>query len=370
MVCCGGNGRVEHRGIFDFGLLHSWNAICVGLDLQAWRYIIAFGSQLHRGKISNFSGLELMVRGEGLLLVGQEQDLHGGGFNIEQSLEGYMAGLLVFPQVLRDQRMKDFLMCSLRRAETAVVTFMSFTEHWEVFGDTEVLSFTEREVCGMPEPVHAMFPEHRSLEESRDQCHMLKGRLSAPRNERENAAVVKETQGRMEGCTISWGVYLWLGVRAVPSNTTWTYRNIETNEIMNYTNFRPGYSKAVDSYDCTFMDSFVPGKWAVYPCSLKTCTVCSFDKLSNLRLRGLCEDTMLDRMYVIKGVRNGKALFSGIGNTEIFWDNTTWVIADLLHPEVSGRMEMTGLMQYPLGLRRWNITGAATAAAISASWGR
>lgn len=359
MVCCSGNGRVEHRGIFHYGVLHAWNPMCVGLDLQAWRYVIAFGPVMHRGKISNFSGQELLVRGGGLLLLGQEQDLHGGGFNIEQSFEGYMAGLLVFPQVLREQRMKDFLTCSLTRADTAVVTFSSLAQDWEVFGDTQVLSFTERELCGPPEPVHAMFPEHRTLKESRDQCHMLKGSLSAPQSEQENAAVVAETQGRMEECTISWGVYLWLGVRAVPSDTSWTYRNIETNETMAYTNFRPGYSKAVDSYECTFMDSFVPGKWAVYPCSLKTCTVCSFAKLSNLRLRGLCEDSMLDRMYVIKGVKNGKPLFSGVGNTEVFWDNSTWVIADLLHPEISGRMEMTGLMQYPLGLRTWNITGTA-----------
>ena len=358
VVCCAGSGRVEHRKILSHDLLYSWIHLCVILDLEIWRYTIAIDQDMHLGNISNLSGKELVVRGGGLLLVGQEQDLHGGGFNLEQTYEGYMSELLLFPQVLRMQRIKEFLSCNLKRLETAIVTFSKLDEEWEMLGDTEKINFTEEELCGVPPPVHVMFPELRTLKETQDQCHMLKGKLSAPQSARENADIVKATETHKEICTISWGVYLWLGVRAVFSNNSWSYISLETNKTMSYTNFRSGYSMAVASYECTYMDSFNTGEWTVYPCSLKTCSVCSFAKPSTLRLRGLCVDTRLDRMFIIKGVRNGKPLFSGIGNTEIFWDNTTWVLADQLEYHITGRMQMTSLLQYPLGLRRWNITGA------------
>ncbi|KAG0726657.1 Gamma-aminobutyric acid receptor subunit gamma-4 [Chionoecetes opilio] len=331
--------------------------LCVSLDLEAWRYTIVVNSKVVQGNITNMSGSELVVRGGGLLLVGMEQDRHGGGFNIEQTYEGYLAGLLVFPKALSTKRIKEYLSCGQRRLDTAIVTFSSLEEEWELFGDTEIVSFKEEKLCGKPAPVHVMFPEPRTLEESQDQCHMLKGKLSAPQSAMENTAIVKETESRMEMCTISWGVYLWLGVRAMYRNNSWNYIDLDTNETMPYTNFRKGYLQAVVSYTCTYMDSFDTGKWSVYPCSLKTCAVCTFDKPSTLRLRGLCEDTVLDQMFLINGVRNGKPVFSGVGNTEIFWDNTTWVLTDLLQRDVTGRMQMTNLLQYPLGLRRWNITG-------------
>ncbi|XP_063871034.1 uncharacterized protein LOC135106185 [Scylla paramamosain] len=355
IVCCGGSGRVEQQNVFTYGLLYSWVHLCVSLDLEGWIYTVAIDSHVQHGNISNLLGKELLVRGGGILVVGQEQDLHGGGFNIEQTYEGYVAGLIVFPQVQRIQRVKEFLSCKLR-SEAAVVTFSSLEQDWELHGDLKTISFTPEQLCGKPPPVHVMFPERRTLKESQDQCHMLKGWLSAPQSESENMAIVKATQDRIDMCSISWGVYLWLGVKAVFSNKSWSFISLETNKSMTYTNFRKGYSTAVASYNCTYMDSFDTGKWAVYPCTLKTCSVCSFDTPSTLRLRGLCEDTVLDRIYVIKGVKNGKPFFSGIGNTEIFWDNTTWAMTDLLDRGVSGSM-ISSLQQYPLGLRTWNIAG-------------
>ncbi|MPC50328.1 hypothetical protein E2C01_044156 [Portunus trituberculatus] len=343
--------------MFTYSLLYSWIHLCVSLDLEGWSYTVAIDSHVHHGNISNLLGRELLVRGGGILIVGQEQDLHGGGFNIGQTYEGYVADLIIFPNVQRIQRVKEFLSCTLKRRETTVVTFSSMENDWELLGDLEMISFTPEQLCGKPPPSHIMFPEHRTLKESQDQCHMLKGWLSAPQSESENIAIVKATQDRMDVCTISWGVYLWLGVKTVFSNNSWSYISLDTNKSMEYTNFRKGYSTAVESYNCTYMDAFDTGKWAVYPCTLKTCSVCSFDKPSTLRLRGLCENTLLDRIYIIKGVRNGKPFFSGIGNTEIFWDNTTWMLTDVLDQGVSGVMKSSSLQQYPVGLRTWNIIG-------------
>ncbi|XP_045611201.2 LOW QUALITY PROTEIN: uncharacterized protein [Procambarus clarkii] len=357
VVCCNGNGRVEHRGLITFSVLHVWVHMCIAMDLQAWRYTLVLDSQLFSGKIITISAKEMIMRGGGILLLGQEQDLHGDGFSLEQTLEAYIATLVIYPEYLGEKHMREFVSCNMKAIDTAVVSFSSITTDWKASGDVEFVYFTKTNICGKAPKVHAMFPEHRTLEESRVLCHMLKGNITVPESETENKEVVAETRTRSEKCTKGWGVYLWLGVGVSNENGSEHYINLETNATLKYTNFRQGYTAPVASFRCVFMDSLEEGKWVVYPCSLKTCTVCSFTRVTALRLRGLCDDTVLDRLYTINGMLNDKPLFDGTGHTQIYWDNTTWVLRDQMHHQVSGTMEMMNRMQYPLGLHKWNITG-------------
>ncbi|KAK4291768.1 hypothetical protein Pmani_035423 [Petrolisthes manimaculis] len=360
VVCCGGIGRVEIVDIISYSLLHSWHHFCLALDLQERQYIFALNQVLHKGKLINLDDGkdELSVGGGGILLLGQEQDIHGEGFSIEQSFSGYVVDLVIYPQFLRARRLLEFTSCEMRRLETAVVSFSTFSEDWETFGDAQFVSFSKIELCGASPQVDIMFPEPRTLEESRVLCHMLKGNISLPKNTKENKAIIDKTQDRVDLCASSWGAYLWLGVQAINTNgSSWQYVDMNTNNTVTYTNFRTGYARPFNSFNCVFMDSYDLGKWIVYSCRFKSCTMCSFTRLYTLRLRGLCKDTVLDRQYFISGTKNGKPKFMGVSNTEIFWNNNTWVITDQLNLGITGTMIMTELFQYPLGLRTWNITG-------------
>ncbi|KAK3854958.1 hypothetical protein Pcinc_038603, partial [Petrolisthes cinctipes] len=88
-------------------------------------------------------------------------------------------------QFLRPRRLLEFTSCEMRRLETAVVSFSTFSEDWETFGDAQFVSFSKTELCGPSPQVDIMFPEPRTLEESRVLCHMLKGNVSLPKNTKE-----------------------------------------------------------------------------------------------------------------------------------------------------------------------------------------
>ncbi|XP_042237656.1 uncharacterized protein LOC121876535 [Homarus americanus] len=357
VVCCGGDGHVELEGVFTFSILHTWVHICLALDLQAWRYTLMVDSKGYSGEVITLSGEELIMQGGGILLLGQEQDLHGEGFNLEQSLEAYIANFLIYPQFLREQLINEFVSCDFRRFDTATVSFVLMTEDWQASGDVELFFVPKQEVCGEPPKTHVMFPEHRTLYQSQVLCQMLKGMVAVPESEAENRQVVEDTKSLVATCTTGYGVYLWLGIGVSRGDDTWEYINLETNATIQYNNFRHGYARSISTFRCVFMDSLAEGKWVVYPCNIKTCTVCTFTSHTTLRLRGLCGDTLLNRQFIINGMKNNKALFDGISHTQIYWDNTTWVMRDLFFSKITATMEMTNIMQYPLGLQRWNITG-------------
>lgn len=294
--------------------------------------------------------------GGGSLVVGQEQDLLGGGFNVEQSFEGYVVDLMVFPEVLDEEWMREFGRCGMMGVAGRALVSLAEDE-WQFFDTAGRMNITKAEVCGEAKKTHVMFPEPRSHRNARQLCHMLKGTMAAPTSEEENLAILAETRDRIDVCTISWSVYTYLDFEVITTEDSWEYINLQTNTSLSYTNFRKGYSFPVADYDCVFLDSRMLGQWTVYPCQHHVCSVCTFTRPTILRLRGLCSTTLIDRYFSISNKKNGKTTFDGVGHTEISWNNSTWELHDRLYPDVKATMRMTERDEYPFGLHTWNITG-------------
>lgn len=356
LICCGGLGRLVPEESIPINSIRTWTHFCIAVDFEELRFTVHVDSRIYHGRIWSLQGRELAVSGGGILVVGQEQDLVGGGFNVEQSFEGLVVDLLVFPEFLEEERMREFGRCgTMVGADGALVSLKE--EDWEFYDTAKSINITKAEVCGEAKKTHVMFPEPRSYRNSRQLCHMLKGTMAAPTSEEENRAIVEATRDRVDVCSISWSVYAYLDFEVVVSEDSWTYVDRETNASVSYTNFRKGYSFPVSDYRCVFLDSRKLGQWVVYPCGHHVCTVCTFTKPTILRLRGLCSNTLIDRYFYIANKKNGKTAFDGVGHTEISWNNSTWVLQDRLYPHVEATMLMTERDQYPFGLRTWNITG-------------
>ncbi|XP_071523164.1 LOW QUALITY PROTEIN: uncharacterized protein [Panulirus ornatus] len=356
--CCGGNGLMEQEGVLRYYILRSWVHMCLALDLQTRRYTLALDSHLYRGEIVTLSQEEVSIRGGGILILGQEQDVHGGGFHSEQTLEGYLADFVIYSHYLKERYLKEYVSCDLRTSLTPSVTFSSLQEDWMSSGDVEFTSFPRSRVCGEPQTIHVLFPELRTLQESLILCNNIKGKVVVPQNEEENDMVAAMTKRHGKSCTTSRGMYLWLGMEATRAHDSWFFTYLESNASITYVNFRQGHSTAKNSGRCVLMNSlFEVNQWDIRPCFFKACTVCTFSQYSILRLRGLCRDTKLDRKFIISGTRNDKPMFDGVSHTQIFWNHSTWVIRDVLYDSIRGFMEMTEFDLYPFGLRYWNIKG-------------
>ena len=151
---------------------------------------------------------------------------------------------------------------------------------------------------------------------------------------------------------------MWLGGEAIQnSKCNWEYVNVETGKSLNFTNFKGGTNNPFSTYNCLYLDSIDTGVWVQYPCIFKTCVVCSFKAPTVLRLRGLCEDSIIDRYYIINGEHNGKPLFSGISHSIIRATNTSWELIDSLNINLNASMITTQIDQNPVGLRQWIVNG-------------
>ncbi|CAL4175541.1 unnamed protein product, partial [Meganyctiphanes norvegica] len=309
-------------------------------------------------EITMVSGNKLKFESGGLLMLGQEQDTFNGAFNIEQTIYGVIANLMIVPTVLTIGSMKDFARCKEKfMVPSKNISFQNL-DHWEIFGKTNFTDISSLEVCGEQAKTHVMFPELRTLEESQDHCQRMKGYLSTPENEEENDLIVTISRPHLNKCLVSWGVYLWIGIEArAAEDGTPEYISLKTNKSLSYNKFRTGYTNSVASYTCVFYDAFEIGWWVVYPCNFKTCTVCTFDEIGVFRLRGLCDDSLIDRQYVIRGMENTRMVLSGVYHSSIYWNNNTWVLRDTLYPDIQGFMESKDSSIYPLGLHTWKITG-------------
>ncbi|XP_068246228.1 uncharacterized protein [Palaemon carinicauda] len=357
IICCGGNGRIVHRPKKNFLFPRSWIHFCLAVDLEKESYTLRINNDTYYGKVEPTGDSTLQIVGGGILMAGQEQDIHGGGFNIEQTYEGYLADLFIFRKALGDDILKEFTECNLQLTKDILVSFQSFDENWKVFGNTEVKQISETEPCRRISSKHVMFPETRTLEESKQLCRMLKGEIIIPKNDEDNELITNVSRNFIEKCSANWGINLWIGLKAELRGGTYQYINIYTNETASYTHFQKGYDRPTFDYHCVYMDSYKIGYWSVYPCTFKTCTMCTFKETALLRLRGLCHDSMVDHKFIITDLNDDKPVFHGFTNSRIFWNNKTWEIDNSLNGNVKGTMELTGPMQYPFGLHHWIIKG-------------
>lgn len=358
MVCCGGEGRLETMKILATVPIFVWMHLCLIIDLRLLTYKVFANGNSFNGDIISSSDRGLNIEGGGILIMGQEQDLFGGGFSIQQSFEGILAGPTISFGIINDDVAERFSRCENIEMENILVSFDAFSTQWTANGAVEVMEIQNVDICRDKETEYVMIPEPRSLDDSIKMCKKLKGRIALPTNAVENTRLTDVASTKLSQCTVGWGVFLWLGMRATRGkDNLWDYRNVVTNEIANYTNFRAGYNNPVSTYECIYLDSFETSFWVQYPCIFKTCVACAFNTPTVLRFRGLCEDTNIDRYYVISGEYNDKPLFSGVSHSVIRATNSTWELIDTLNPEMNATMVVTERNQNPLGLRNWIVYG-------------
>ncbi|XP_060937266.1 female protein-like [Limanda limanda] len=96
--------RVEYRG-FDYKP-NRWHSICTTWDSKSGLVQVWFdGIPSIRKFISSGSN----IRGTMMIILGQEQDSHGGGFDIKQSFVGMMSDVHMWNYVLSSCKIKNYV---------------------------------------------------------------------------------------------------------------------------------------------------------------------------------------------------------------------------------------------------------------------
>ncbi|XP_039974867.1 serum amyloid P-component-like [Xiphias gladius] len=96
--------KVEYRG-WDYKL-NTWHSVCTTWDSASGLVQLWFDGQ---PSIKKFVSSESNIRGPTIIILGQEQDSHGGGFTIDQSFTGMMSDVHMWNYILSPCEIRNYM---------------------------------------------------------------------------------------------------------------------------------------------------------------------------------------------------------------------------------------------------------------------
>lgn len=298
----------------------------------------------------------LVIRGGGRLVLGQDLDSADGGFNIEQILPCEIADFAIYDVVLTLDEIRSFMACNNQIPYQPILYIDQQMSVLKAIGETAVSNIPEQEICATSSGYKLMFPERVTFWGNVAWCQMLKGTVILPKNEQENTEVYDKFFPYREECTDRWRTFYYFGtVRNVTTDEWFHYK--DKSPIM-YQKFDVQWNKIVSQYECAAVGNHLfKYTWFAIPCSSAMCSACNFTTSPRLRVRGLCDTSILDRAYYLNDYYNRRPLFDGEIHSRIFWSNNIWELRSRRYKDLSATMETKNSKAYPLGRHTWTIAG-------------
>ncbi|XP_042236833.1 uncharacterized protein LOC121876029 [Homarus americanus] len=204
MLWLNGQGQTDDLDINVWDVaLETWNHLCHILSRTTYT-IYWQGEELFTGNLEAGWSLEM----NGSLVLGQEQDSLGGGFDVTQVMIGEIAQVSIWDRAFWHTEVVDMAAChTLGRGNI----FNSDTDELEVYGVT--FKFVDVEsFCRSPNHYYMILPEEQTLSESNDQCQMLKAPLAVPNDATDNDHLTEELLPYEQLCSPGKDWKQWLGI--------------------------------------------------------------------------------------------------------------------------------------------------------------
>ena len=290
-------------------------------------------------------------------MIGQELDSTKGGFNTFQTLVGEVADWVLLNESLNVNEMKEYVACrGLPDSAHPILHLETSLTGWELKGPSLSYSLTANEVCnhGLLNSL-VMFPRPVEQEEAIDFCHMLGGILPVPENRQDNNDLSLLSKEYESECQNTWSIASWLGIMGNLTVGTWQ-RISDPSLPIPWNNFHEAILNPTPYAPCVTIDvQDRIGAWVRSSCTVKTCAVCQFAKTPLLYLRGLCEESEFDRVFMIKGVRGTRPIYVGYFKSHIFMKMETWMLESTINGSKSFARMMDDFLTTPLGRHKWTI---------------
>lgn len=359
VVCC--DLQVQLSYFLGLPDLEVWHSVCVALSLNTGEWSIKWGETEYNDVID---GLDTIVRGGGQLFFGQKQGAVAGGFNPASSLRGSLVDVNLYDTETSLDNMNLFLECQdMDDLGDPLVDFMNIEEEF-TFGDAGVDVVKVENACQISASYYVVFPEDFTFWNAKHICHVSNGELPQLESEEENIELLQELapySGKCGGEESMGSV--WLGVISDSENNIWV--NYLTKESLPYKNFLDPmvpFSTMCASLVTDGQDADV-GKWRHTDCYGYRCMACKYyyGDRTDWRLRGLCQNSPLDRRYKILGgntsiVIRGHSFSEITLHTEVIDESHRygyWEITSHLDEKASVKLYRTSLDHYPFGVNEW-----------------
>ncbi|KAG7171177.1 Glutamate-gated chloride channel alpha-like 1, partial [Homarus americanus] len=351
MGCC----RDAVYSIFSANVsLMTWLHVCFAMDLKAGQVHFKEGGRVVQTLDSRKKTEG--VTGGGVLMLGQDQDVVGGGTEATQSLHGYLADLQLLDRVLSQSEMAAYTSCADGMDWNALVNFNDVEESFDFGEVTNLVDLAYESACSGFDIHASLFPESRVFMDSDLFCSSLGGSLILPKKPIENKMI---TDLGMKYCKIG---RIWLGLEYDGGAD---FKEYGTNNTLSYA---PWYNKVLADANTygILVNKFDLGEnnWGVSTRDRKLCTACGRDEPFTLTVRGLCKDSKFDREFLVHGYQNLKPSLYGVKSSRMSWIaynlerdvfSGYWHMVVSAEPHIEANMIMETRYSYPVGTHTWKI---------------
>ncbi|KAK8394760.1 hypothetical protein O3P69_005914 [Scylla paramamosain] len=355
--CCGGSVKARLKVPLR---LYEWQPLCLVLHLLTRNLTFVYDTLMEQVglevDISKLGKRGLEVEGGGEMTVGQSANTLEGQFDLSQSLHAEVADLRLYDTALTTAQIESFTGCFKDELLLQTPELMSLEQgSFEVRGPTEEIEVSAAEVCGSSKKSFAMlFPKKKNFKEAVYWCEKFRGQVALPTSGPENQDIFNRFVQFSKSCQDMWQGLYWVGARG--DLTTGQWLSLRDRQPLAWHNLSLASSSVTEHYQCIMAGSALhPYEWYHAPCSVSTCSVCSFTAYPLIHMRGLCRSSLFDRSMYLHEYLNDQPMFDGAVHSRVAWVDDAWVIESRLYPKLRARI--LEKVDYPLGLHMWEVEG-------------
>ncbi|XP_064113370.1 uncharacterized protein LOC135220010 isoform X2 [Macrobrachium nipponense] len=336
--------------------LRYWVLFCFRFSYTTGDWAIFVNGELNSN--GTFPVTDSFLMGNGVYIIGQEQDTLGGSFQRDQSYSGEITDLNFWSRDLDQDLMKMIANCTYAEEGDALPWS---GQSWKIDGDVRWVTYSQKDICNKKTRSLVFFPDRFPLKSAQHLCHIVGGVLAVPRNKEENDWLFDISKSRAQYCSGNVGAsYLWLGANDISEEGIW--RKWESKSVLSWQSlWRGDRPNGGSEENCLVMlaGSF-PARWSDIAC-LETyafCVPCEFDKLAILYLKGpaVCPGSPFNLQYIIGENRGGRPTLLGFFHSDIFWDNDlkVWMLQSRKVNDMAWwKPPEEGV--YPFGTHSWTL---------------
>ncbi|XP_066970056.1 uncharacterized protein [Macrobrachium rosenbergii] len=302
------------------------------------------------GKMVGENGL---LRMNGTVYIGQEQDSFAGGLDRLQTTSAYITQINVWDYLLQELQITEMASCRANHVGNILSTDESKFEVMNVRAENRsVESFcTERSDF-------TLIPEKWHLEPSVKFCQVSNSEIFVPEEEGTNERLFMETRRFLSQC--SGKSYRLLRLGATDRDSEGSWRKFGKKEMIPFSAWAPGEPNDGLKSDCIVMKKSL-SKWGDVDCKDEYCFSCLKIKSKYLQIRGLCYQKEHQSRFILDGYVNDKPFFRGYYGYAVYLStNGQWILKDIHGNVTMAVMERRRIpvTDYPLGRHRWTVVTA------------
>ena len=351
--------------------LRQWLSYCISIDLTSTIYSIlgSHGENISEKFSMNKLDENLTISEGGILYIGQDQDLLDGGFNPYQSLNGELIDLQVYDELVDNEFMINYVRCQENNITLeSLLDFNSLNEDFELSNVFVEDKNIDPSFCSMQFKFNIMYPELRSYQDAKDLCHKTLGTIKIPESEEDSFNVFELANQFQDVCSKGFTDIIWIGVIGNAFFQRWSnYRNGQKISYKNYVNgidLPISFSELCTTFYGSSKDAPTWYRiWQPQSCLSERCTMCEYEGINFLRLRGLCKKTVFDRRYFAYPV-NGTMMLYGeyysainLGLSRTNEKLNSWELIRYDRPSIKAYFDQISPTHFPVGLNTWTIEG-------------